>query len=302
MTSEYALILVMFIINILILIAYIIITIMIEGRLCGEDVIKLFVMTLCPLVGAAFFLGSYFFFRLFYKQEAELSDVVFSKDRVETHLHADEEQGLNVVPLEEALAVSDTDSLRLLVMNVVRGDVQDSLASIALALNSEDSETSHYAASVLQDALNNFRMNVQKIYNEIKRTDENQAEYAAHLIEYMNDFLIQSIFTDMEQRTFVLMMDEVGDILYEQDKRLMTSHMFEAICMRLLEIKEFQNCDKWCRRGMEEFPNTLSSYTCFLKLYFTSGQRDNFFEKLDQLKKSNIVLDNETLELIRVFG
>lgn len=302
MTSETALILALFIINILIVIAYVIINIMIETKLCGEDVIKIVVMVICPLVGPAFFLGSYFFYRLFYKQEAELSDVVFSKERIETHLHADEEQGLNVVPLEEALAVSDTDSLRLLVMNVVRGDVQDSLASIALALNSEDSETSHYAASVLQDALNNFRMNVQKIYNEIKRGGEEQACYAAHLIEYMNDFLTQKIFTDMEQRTFVMMMDEVGDILYEKNRAGMTSHMFEAVCMRLLEIKEFDYCDKWCRRGIEEFPNTLSSYTCFLKLYFTSGQKDNFFEKLEELKKSNIVIDNETLELIRVFG
>lgn len=302
MTPEYALILTLFIINIMIVIAYVIITVMIETKLCGEDVIKIIIMVICPLVGAAFFLGSYVFFRIFYKEEAELSDVVFSKERIETHLHADEEQGLNVVPLEEALAVSDTDSLRLLVMNIVRGDVQDSLASIALALNSEDSETSHYAASVLQDALNNFRMNVQKIYNEIKRGGDDQAYYAAHLIEYMNDFLVQKIFTDMEQATFVKMMDEVGDILYEREKGRMTSHMFEAVCMRLLEIKEFQDCDKWCGRGMEEFPNTLSSYTCFLKLYFTSGQRDNFFEKLEELKKSSIVLDNETLELIRVFG
>ena len=302
MTSETALILVILIINFLIAAAYIIINIMIKTKLYGEDVIKIVVMVICPLVGAAFFLGSHIFYRIFYKQEAELSDVVFSKERIETHLHADEEQGLNVVPLEEALAVSDTDSLRLLVMNVVRGDVQDSLASIALALNSEDSETSHYAASVLQDALNNFRMNVQKIYNEIKRAGREQTYYAAHLIDYMNDFLIQKIFTDMEQRTFVMMMDEVGDILYGKDRRSMTSHMFEAVCMRLLEIKEFEYCDKWCRRGIEEFPNTLSSYTCFLKLYFTSGQRDNFFEKLDELKKSNIVIDNETLELIRVFG
>ena len=47
-------------------------------------------------------------------------------------------------------------------LNVIRGDLQDSLESIALALNSSDSETSHYAASVLRDELNDFRVNVQK--------------------------------------------------------------------------------------------------------------------------------------------
>ncbi len=55
---------------------------------------------------------------------------------------ADEEQERNVVPIEEALAISDRDSLRTLIMNVVRGDVTDSLGSLALALDSEDTETS----------------------------------------------------------------------------------------------------------------------------------------------------------------
>lgn len=47
-------------------------------------------------------------------------------------------------------------------LNVIRGDYQNSLSSINLALNSEDSETAHYAASILQDVLNNFRSQVQE--------------------------------------------------------------------------------------------------------------------------------------------
>ena len=49
-------------------------------------------------------------------------------------------------------------------MNVVRGDVEESLASIALALNSDDSETSHYAATVLRDVLNDFRAHTQELF------------------------------------------------------------------------------------------------------------------------------------------
>ena len=44
-----------------------------------------------------------------------------------------------------------------------------SLRTISLALNGEDSETAHYAASVLRDELNNFRSTVQKLYVEIKK-------------------------------------------------------------------------------------------------------------------------------------
>ena len=39
----------------------------------------------------------------------------------------------NMVPIEEALAVSDRKNLRMLMMNVIRGDLKDSLESIMLA-------------------------------------------------------------------------------------------------------------------------------------------------------------------------
>ena len=62
-----------------------------------------------------------------------------------------------MIPLEEAIAITEKQDLRSLMMNVVSSDIKNSLASITLALNSEDTETAHYAASVLQDALNDFR-------------------------------------------------------------------------------------------------------------------------------------------------
>lgn len=122
-----------------------------------DILMKGIMMFLCPVVGPLFFLAGLVFNKVFFRQNVDLEDVIFSKERVKTHLRADEEREGNLVPIEEALAISDKDSLRTLVMNVVRGDVQNSLASISLALNSEDTETSHYAATVLRDALNEFQ-------------------------------------------------------------------------------------------------------------------------------------------------
>ena len=48
-------------------------------------------------------------------------------------------------------------------LNVIRGDYRNSLAAINLALNSEDSETAHYAASVLQDVLMIFEVKYRQI-------------------------------------------------------------------------------------------------------------------------------------------
>ena len=50
------------------------------------------------------------------------------------------------------------------------------------------------------------------------------------------------------------------------------------------------------------YPDELVSYTCQLKLFFMGNDREHFFEVLNKLKKSDVIIDNETLELIRVFS
>ena len=102
--------------------------------------------------------------------------MVFSKERTDTLQRPDEDVEKNMVALEEALEVSDKKSLRTLMMNVIRGDYKHSLSAIALALNSEDSETAHYAASVLQEVLNDFRTGVHERYRLCLVEDEKQAE------------------------------------------------------------------------------------------------------------------------------
>lgn len=265
-------------------------------------IIKAVVMFLCPLVGPLFLLAGQLFYYILFRQSVDLEDVIFSKDRVETHLKADEERGRNMVSIEEAIAISDKSSLRTLMMNVIKGKIEQSLAAISLALNSEDSEASHYAASVLRDELNDFRATVQNLYNEIQKEDDRQEEYLVLMIDYMNRILVQNVFTSLEQSTFVYQMEEACEILYAKYPEQMTSEFFEWISLRLLAIKDYEKTEKWSKRGKEEFPKELSSYTCLLKLYFTINDRENFFSTMDELKKSTVIIDSETLELIRIFS
>lgn len=266
-------------------------------------VIKALVILLCPVAGASYFFFSWLFYRMFFSKEVDLADVVFSKERVKSYMKADEDRERNMVPLEEAILVTDKDNLREYMMNVVKGDVQKSLSSILLALGSEDTETSHYAASVLQEVLNNFRTTVQKNMYEITNSadDEEKIVRCGIMIDYMNDVLKQNVFSEMEQKMFVAEMDKVCECLYSIDPIRMTPVWLEAVSMRCLDAHEYENCEKWCTRSGALYPNTLSSYTCSLKYYFSRGDREHFFKTLETLKKSDVVIDRETLDLIRVF-
>lgn len=301
MTGQEKLLIVLLIINTIIVSLYLLWNFIRKKKASRSCLMRSVVMLLCPIAGPLFFLISYLLYLVFFTEEVDLEDVVFSKERVRTFVHADEERERNMVPLEEAIEITDTSGLRTLMLDVVRGDIQKSLSSIALALNSQDTETAHYAASVLQDALNDFRINVQKQYHLIQNEDENQLLYAEALIDYMNQVLAQKVFAELEQKNYVEILDAVCENLYLKKKERITSSIYEAVSLRLLEVEDYENCTKWCERAMYQYPNTLSTYSCQLKLYFNSGQKKKFFEVIEELKRSAVVIDSETLELIRVF-
>ena len=270
---------------------------------------RFFVMLLCPVVGPLFYLFGFLIYKTIFHQKVDLEDVIFSKERIRMHLKADEERERDIVPLEEALKISDKKNLRALMLNVIRGDMEESLEVITMALDSEDSETSHYAASILRDELNAFRANVQKYYDCIRAEEDggeteasDETGYEELLIDYMVRILKQRVFTDMEQLRYVNILEEVCEILYEKDATKMTPQRYEGLCMLLLELKDYSRMEKWCQRLVEQYPKELVSYTCRLKLYFTREDREAFLQTLQELRESDIMVDSETLELIRIFS
>jgi hypothetical protein len=209
-------------------------------------------------------------------------------------------------------------------LNVLKGDIEQSLASIALALDSEDSETSHYAASVLSKALNDFRADVRKLERQMREDEEHQAEYAQMLIRYMDRILKQKVFTSIEQKNFVVTMTEAGELLYQAQKKQSAELVqadeeklqeqneaaragwaevqdYEKIVRRLIEVEDYENAQLWCDRMLEEFPYELATYQAQLRLAFTIEDRERFSGTLERLKRSGIPIDNETLEMIRLF-
>ena len=264
--------------------------------------LRFFVMLLCPVIGPLFFLGSHLFCLLFYGVEPDLEDVEFDKKRVRSYLKADENRQRGIVPLEEAALVSDKRDLRQVMLNTIKGNVDGSLAAIALVLNVEDSESSHYAAAVLSDKLDEFRTTCQKKLKELEEEETGDIRGEKDLIGYMNSVLCQQVFTSLEQRRYVQIMERVAASFFVKDKEGFPAWQYECLCLRLMECGELESAEKWSARLWEQYPGELSAYTVRLKLYFTMKNREAFFSTLQALRHSDVVLDSETLELVRTFS
>lgn len=316
LTREEHMFVIMLIINLIVAVAYLVCGIFIAVPIRKKEnqeeeflydgrktyIIRFAIMLLCPVVAPVFFFVTHLLYLTIFRFQVNLDDVIFDKSRVKTQVKANEERERNVIPVEDALAVSDDKSLRTAMMNIIKGDMQESLSSIAFALNAEDSESAHYAASILSNRLNEIRMEVHKFYQLMKQEDSESTDYEEALIVYMDGFLKQKIFMDLEQYQFVRMMEEAAELLFEKNSSRLKPEWYESLCLQLLEIKDFENVDKWCMRMEEQYPDELCTYTSRLKLCFTVKNKEAFFQTLDALKKSNIIIDSETLEMIRVFS
>lgn len=261
------------------------------------------VMLICPVIGVLYFFLGFLKYHFAKLGQRDLSDVEFSKERHAPRVKADEERERNIVAVGEAILVSDQEKKRANMLNVLLGETEESLSAIALALDSDDSEVAHYAASFLQSKMDTFRENVTKTQQKIEESDmedEECQEQILELIQYMDHMLKQNVFMQVEQIDYVQQMEELCEKLFQHARDRITPDCYECILGRTMELSKYDQAELWGNRFCEQYPDLLSSYTLRLKMYFETSKKDKFFEVMDQLKASSVAIDNQTLALIRM--
>ena len=260
------------------------------------------IMVLCPVVGPLFFLCGYLKYRFIKFGDRDLSDVEFSKQRHAARVKADEERERNIVPVEESI-ISDQEKKRTNMLNILLGETGETLSAIALALDSDDSEVAHYAASFLQSKLDAFRERVRQskqMIQEQKDRGEPYQDAVLVLIRDMDQILKQQVLTRVEQLDYVGQMETLCQDLYDNDRDRLEVSCYSSLFSRLLELQAYDRAEVWGERFADQYPDQLQPYTLRMKLYFETEQTERFMQVLAKLRASNIEIDYQTLELIRM--
>ena len=206
-----------------------------------QYVMHTIIILLCPVVGILYFFFAFLKYHFVKLGERDLTDVEFSKKRETPRIKADEERERNIVAVEEAILVSDQQKKRTNMLNVLLGETEDSYAAIALALDSDDSEVAHYAASFLQSKMDTFRENVRKMQEKIEEGDieeEECQEQILELIDYMNHMLKQKVFTRVEQVDYVTQMELLCEKLFDNARDRVLPACYECILGRMMELRQ----------------------------------------------------------------
>lgn len=258
-------------------------------------------MLLCPVIGPAFLGFGNLFYHLFFDTSIDLAAITFSKKRVDVVERPDESDEINLIPMEEAILINDKENLRNLLLTVLRGDVKKSINAVTKALNSSDSEASHYAASAIMDIMNEFQKTLQKFYAQMD-ADPNDTEVMVLYINYLSEMLGAGFLSELEEKTYIYSLQKVCERLFHADPTQLKPMHYTALISLLTKINDLQSSELWIQRFTTNYPDHIEMYRCALHHYFSIKDKIHFFDYMNRLKHSNIPIDNDMLELIRTFS
>lgn len=269
---------------------------------CG--IIMSIFMIICPLVGPLYLFFSWFVYEIYFKRrkmDISIEELSLRKEKIEVIIKPDMSSALNKVPLEEAFIVSDKKSARKLLLDVLREDSSGSLKTILKAVEHKDSEVSHYAASAISDIISEFKMREKQLrskYNKDKGNDELCNEY----VNYLNNFLSQKILSTAEQRLYCGLLEELVITIEEYLPCEISGGLYNKLVCILLDLGENDKAKVWAHKALINYENDLESYKAGLRYYYMKKDRSEFLSLLEKLKKSDVLLDHDILEMVRFFN
>lgn len=255
----------------------------------------------CPVVGVTAFSCMQLLNFLFRDQRLDTSNLSFNKDREQALLPPDADTEMNYVPILDALVTQDNSSLRRLLLDLLKNKTVFSASSVSKAVTSKDAETSHYAASAITDFLSEFRSKAQSMLLRIRQSPFDVTLNISAL-EYLNQTLNMHVMDEIEQRSYIYTTDGVAENLYTNNKWFMTSEHYLWMTDQLISIKDYHAAAKWVERAQLCRPMELSTFKCAIHLYYASQDHEKLYQTIDALKRSNIWIDKELLDLLRMLG
>ncbi|MEK6265649.1 MAG: hypothetical protein N2B06_12930 [Clostridium sp.] len=299
--NKMEIIIYMLVINFIIALIYLFIK-WVKKDLNGGIIMSIF-MIMCPIVGPLYLFLSWALYEIYFKRRAldiSIEELSFRKEKIEVILKPDMSRALNKVPLEEAFIVSDKKSTRKLLLDVIREDSNGSLKTILNGVEHSDSEVSHYAAAAISDSISEFKIREKQLRDKYNK-DKGNRELCDKYTDYLNDFLSQKILSTAEQVFYCDLFQELIIAMEEYLPSEISGELYNKLVCSLLDIEKNDKAKVWVEKALINNGNELGSYKAALRYYYINKDRSEFLLLMGKLKKSDVLLDHDVLDMVRFF-
>ncbi len=232
--------------------------------------------------------------------KVDMNDVSFSREREKLIISPDRDIEINFVPIEDAIMVSDKKSLRKLLLDTMLRGNKKTLSSISVALSSDDSETSHYVASLIMELLSTARTKIQTLVDKLNKNQED-VELNLELFNYICEILDMNIMAEVEKETYIYLLNDITNILFEKNLWYLTAKHYLKIIDLFISIHDFNMAHKWLNRAVEYRKDDLETYKGKLHFYFAQNDNIAFIDTLNELRNTDLIADDEIMNLFHLY-
>lgn len=255
-------------------------------------------MVLCPIVGITCSLFSFLVDLVLNKKSVDYENLSIDKTRKKFLQPVDKGRELETLPMEEVLAVSAAKDKRRAMLNILKQDVRENLALMRKAAENDDSETSHYAAAALTDALGQFNTELNDLQAAYDR-DRTNLQANKELLDAVLRILKSGGLLKVEQSKYSYMLINLVLNMEKNHPEEITSAYYAAVVRALYDVGRTQEAEEWAELSVRRQPEEEESYLNVMYIKYVMGKGSEFDAALKRLTGSNIALSEKGLQIVR---
>jgi len=211
----------------------------------------------------------------------------------------EKQRELDIVPIEDALVVSQHRERRQALIDILKQDTIQYIEVLQRAISNEDTETSHYAVSAIMELKRKLLMSLQEL--EVRYEQEHSdARVSKSYIEVLAVYLKSGFLDERTKRKYQYTYLSV--LAYYLQNHGKEEWILSAKFDIEIELGIFADAEVTAQQYVEYFPLSEQAHMSVLKYYFVIRSQQKLEQALNRLKSSPIRLSNEGLTTVRFWS
>ncbi|MEK3884253.1 hypothetical protein [Paenibacillus sp. PL2-23] len=278
---------------------------LVYSRSWQEGLMRLVIVTVFPAIGWLFPIlwpknlyrnAGEGFHEYITQQQMEHKDKV---RHISMYSVAEADKERNVIPIEEALLISEHQTRRRIMIDVLKRDSVQYLEILQTAVSNEDTETSHYAVSAIMEVKRKLLIAIQELSVQYEANKKDVYVIQTYA-EVLKSFL-RSGFLD--QRTYTKYQYAYLELLTQYTQLSpMEEWAFREKVEVELELQLYAVAEATCIHYLNQHPASEQAYLSKLKVHYTTKSAIKLEQTLEQLKQSPVKLSNHALTMVRFWS
>lgn len=258
-------------------------------------VIKLLIIIFGPFIGLIIL---YFMFHNIENDKDIIPDGLIEVDNEESEIlrKVDVEKETSIVPMKDALLLNNNQTKRKMLMDILKNDSFGHIEILQTALKNDDTETSHYAATAIQDIIGKLHNSIHQMEFQLEK-NPNDLTILTSFAQVIKQYLNIGFLDERSEKQYLYRYSQILGRLIEI-KPYEKEHYIEKINCDL-QLGDLETAEVFTQIFLQNCSNEEEAFFMAMKLYYILKDQLKFKEILQSLKGSPVRLSPQGLNKLR---